>query len=593
MRRLAARSAAAARRALARIGNAVAVPWRLASVRLRATLAATLVVAVALGVTALVLVVTLRGSLVDSAGAQALERAQATVPYLGELGGEALVTGQVVEGGQTLVDDPALVDGRAVDGGQAAEGRQAGKAGESSAADARRAHPDPESTAGAGRAQPGSGSAAGAGAAQPGPEFTVGAGAGRLGPVNTVGGGFVPTRGMDVMVTKDAAGAKTSWAQPGEYAVAYLKVATAEGPVTVWARASLEGVQRALGSLRNVLLPGVPALLLIVAGMTWFSVGRALAPVAAIRAKVADITARDLHQRVPVPRSRDEIAALATTVNATIDRLETAVETHKRFVADAAHELRSPIATLRTRMELAPASELTREALADLTRLESLAADLLLLAKLDAGEPLLADDVDLGQVAAEESLRLVRPPSAGATPGAGGPAGSRARHRPEVRLLLEVEPDVVLRGSAGHLGRLVTNLVDNAVRHARTTVRVRVRRDGDTAVLEVLDDGPGIPVEHREAVFDRFTRLDEARARDAGGAGLGLAIARDIATLHHGTLVAEDGGLVARFRALGAGGGDAGRDDAAQGHAGRGDAGHGDDRTAGGDQTAVSKLIAL
>jgi signal transduction histidine kinase len=266
-----------------------------------------------------------------------------------------------------------------------------------------------------------------------------------------------------------------------------------------------------------------------VAGVTWLSVGRALGPVAAIRAKVADITARDLHRRVPVPRSKDEIAALATTVNGTLDRLETAVEQHKRFVADAAHELRSPIATLRARLELAEPSELTAEALADVERLQSLAADLLMLARLDAGEPLRSGEIDLGQVAAEAALR--------------------ARRRPDVRVELDVAPDVVLPGSSGHLDRLVTNLVDNAVRHASATVRVRVAAEDGDAVLVVSDDGPGIPEDQREAVFGRFTRLDAARARDAGGAGLGLPIARDIAHLHGGTLVYDDAGFVARFPA--------------------------------------------
>ncbi|MGP4094364.1 sensor histidine kinase [Nonomuraea sp. KM90] len=331
----------------------------------------------------------------------------------------------------------------------------------------------------------------------------------------------------DVLLTEEKVASTAEWAQPGEYAVAGVKVATAAGPAMVWGRASLEGAEQALHTLYGMLLPGVPTLLAVVAGMTWFSVGRALNPVAAIRAKVADITARDLNQRVPVPRSKDEIAALATTVNGTLDRLETAVERHKRFVADAAHELRSPIATLRARLELAEPSELTKEALADVERLQSLAADLLLLAKLDAGEPLRAKELDLGQVAAEASLR--------------------ARRRPEVRVELEVEPDVVMKGSSAHLDRLVTNLADNAVRHAASTVRVRVAAEADRAVLEVRDDGPGIPPEQREAVFDRFTRLDEARARDAGGAGLGLPIARDIALLHEGSLVYDGSGFVARF----------------------------------------------
>ncbi|NUT45250.1 MAG: HAMP domain-containing histidine kinase [Thermoactinospora sp.] len=411
----------------------------MSSVRLRATAAATLVVALALGVAALGLVIAVRGTLEGSAGEEAARRAEAALPYAETLRVSSGVQGQVT----------------------------------------------------------------------------------------TIGGGSVRLGDPDVMLAARAADAPSAWAEPQEYAVAGVKVSTPSGPATVWSRVSLEGVQKAIGTLYGALLPGVPALLIVVAGMTWFSVGRALAPVAAIRAKVADITARDLHQRVPVPESKDEIAALATTVNGTLDRLETAVGRHKRFVADAAHELRSPIATLRARLELAEQSELTREALADVERLQSLAADLLMLAKLDAGEPLRAGELDLGQVAAEESLR--------------------ARRRPDVRVDLDIEPDVVMNGSRAHLDRLVTNLADNAVRHAASAVRVRVRAEDGEAVLEVQDDGPGIPPEQREAVFDRFTRLDEARARDAGGAGLGLPIARDIAHLHQGTLTYGEGGFVARF----------------------------------------------
>ncbi|NUP81604.1 MAG: HAMP domain-containing histidine kinase [Nonomuraea sp.] len=411
----------------------------MSSVRLRATAAATLVVALALGVAALGLVIAVRGTLEGSAGEEAARRAEAALPYAETLRVSSGVQGQVT----------------------------------------------------------------------------------------TIGGGSVRLGDPDVMLAARAADAPSAWAEPQEYAVAGVKVSTPSGPATVWSRVSLEGVQKAIGTLYGALLPGVPALLVVVAGMTWFSVGRALAPVAAIRAKVADITARDLHQRVPVPESKDEIAALATTVNGTLDRLETAVGRHKRFVADAAHELRSPIATLRARLELAEQSELTREALADVERLQSLAADLLMLAKLDAGEPLRAGELDLGQVAAEESLR--------------------ARRRPDVRVDLDIEPDVVMNGSRAHLDRLVTNLADNAVRHAASAVRVRVRAEDGEAVLEVQDDGPGIPPEQREAVFDRFTRLDEARARDAGGAGLGLPIARDIAHLHQGTLTYGEGGFVARF----------------------------------------------
>jgi len=317
------------------------------------------------------------------------------------------------------------------------------------------------------------------------------------------------------------------WPSSVGFATAAAPAVTPGGPVTVQARASLQPAAAALDSLRALLLPGIPALLLLVAGLTWLAVGRALAPVTAIRRELADITANDLHRRVPVPRGGDEIAALAATTNDTLDRLESAVERHRRFVADAAHELRSPLAILRTRMELAPAQPLTAEALTDLDRIQRLAADLLVLAGLDAGEAPARAEVDLGQVVAEEAVRI--------------------RARPEVTVRPEVDAGIVVAGSREQLRRLVANLVDNAVRHAERHVEVRLTRGvegGDgagRAVLDVLDDGPGIPLDQREAVFDRFTRLDAARDRDAGGAGLGLAIARDIAMRHGGSLAVAGG----------------------------------------------------
>jgi len=365
---------------------------------------------------------------------------------------------------------------------------------------------------------------------QPGQPGGVGAGGVGVAGVSAAGvsaGGVSTGQDPDVLV---AAAPPPAWDEG--FTTVTTVVKTPDGGVTVLARSSLEPVRSALNALRPLLLIGVPALLLLVAGLTWWLVGRALAPVAAIRTKFTEITASDLHQRVPVPAARDEVARLALAMNATLDRLEGAVQQHRRFIADAAHELRSPIATLRTRLELgggvAPA--LAGEALVDVGRIQTLAADLLLLARLDAAEPLQSEEVDLGQVAAE----------------AGAEAALRSG-RADVRLVLSIAPDVVLPGSRANLGRMVGNLVDNALRHARSLVTVRVT---GPAIVEVTDDGPGIPLEHRERVFDRFTRLDEARARDAGGCGLGLAISRDIAQAHGGTLVvtadADRGGACLR-----------------------------------------------
>jgi signal transduction histidine kinase len=334
---------------------------------------------------------------------------------------------------------------------------------------------------------------------------------------------LVARKGVPVMLSKE-------WLPSGTYAVETRHVQTADGVVLVQARASLQPAAAALGTLQSVLLPGIPALLLLVAGLTWLAVGRALAPVSGIRQEMADITANDLHRRVPVPEARDEVARLAETTNRTLDRLERAVGRHRQFVADAAHELRSPLAVLRTRLEIARPHPLAAEALTDVDRIQRLTTDLLLLARLDAGEPVEHAEVDLGQVAAEEAARM--------------------RPRPDVRVDLRIEPGVVVHGSGDQLRRLVANLVDNAVRHARTAVGVRLTAGGGAAELEIEDDGPGIPAERHEAVFDRFTRLDEARDRDAGGSGLGLAIARDIAAHHGGTLAVVSGppGAVLRAR---------------------------------------------
>jgi signal transduction histidine kinase len=322
----------------------------------------------------------------------------------------------------------------------------------------------------------------------------------------------------------------TSFNADGKVLVSKV-IETKTGQVTVIGAASTAPARAAMTTLTRLLTPGIPVLLGLVALFTWLAVGRALRPVSAIRAKLADITAHDLHERVPEPDTRDEIATLARTVNATLDRLRTAVDAHRQFVADAAHELRSPMAVLRTRLELARPGEkqLAADALDDVERLQCLTADLLLLARLDAREPVRGRELDLAQLVAEEA--------------------TRRRPRPDVRVTLHLTPDLLVNGSPTHLRRLVANLVDNAVRHASSTVDVALTRSADLSLLDVTDDGPGIPAEHHATVFDRFTRLDHARTRDTGGSGLGLPIARDIATAHHATLTVVPAPAGAHLRA--------------------------------------------
>ncbi|MCX4690097.1 HAMP domain-containing histidine kinase [Kitasatospora purpeofusca] len=321
--------------------------------------------------------------------------------------------------------------------------------------------------------------------------------------------------------------------------VTTLTADTPNGPVTVRVGASLHTADTA-EDLTTAALGGLSAVLVATVGaVTWRATGRALRPVEAIRAEVAAIGDRDLARRVPEPGSEDEIARLAHTMNAMLDRLEAAGVRQRRFIADASHELRSPLAVLRTQLEVAhthpdPAvrADLVAGALQDTDRLQSLAADLLLLARLDStGHNGPAEELDLAE--------LVRTCLDGRAPG-----------RTEV--VAELADGVVVTGNPMWLGRLLTNLLDNAERHARHRVTVRLALDGATgrAVLDVADDGPGVPSAEREEVFERFTRLDDARSRDDGGTGLGLSIARDIAALHGGTLTIEDtpGGCTFRTR---------------------------------------------
>lgn len=292
--------------------------------------------------------------------------------------------------------------------------------------------------------------------------------------------------------------------------------------VLVYAGASLAGRQSTVATAAVVMLIGLPVLLGVVAVVTWLVTRRALRPVEDIRREMAAITASaDLSRRVPQPASGDEVARLARTTNETLAALEASVERQRRFVADASHELRSPIASLRTQLEVAAAHPDLLDlpgAVEDTVRLQHLATDLLLLARLDAGERPGTGRVDLGELLAAE-------------------VGRRTGDRIGVRV--DAAEGAVVEGSRQQLARVVGNLLDNAQRHADTRITATVRVAGDAVLLSVDDDGPGVPEAERDRVFERFVRLDDARSRDAGGAGLGLAIARDVARRHGGDLAVD------------------------------------------------------
>ncbi|WP_406046328.1 ATP-binding protein [Micromonospora sp. NBC_00898] len=345
-------------------------------------------------------------------------------------------------------------------------------------------------------------------------------------------------------------------------------------PLTVLVGKSMADVRHSLDVVRTLLLVGFPLLVAGLAVVAWRVVGATLRPVEALRSGAAEITGRARAGRLPVPAARDEIHRLAVTLNDMLDRLESARDRQRAFVADAAHELRSPLTTMRTELEVArrladrtdwPA--VAESLLADTERLARLVDDLLLLARLDeaagaGGGPVrrTVGPVELGELLRGVAGRYPSPPVELVPPAA--------------PLWIEGEPD--------ELHRIVTNLVENAVRHAHSRVTLTVTgphhpdgpvppagrltpaevRTADLVthavrvttapaqraapgpgayhLVTVTDDGPGIPAADRERVFDRFTRLDDARARDVGGAGLGLAIVRELVRRCGGTVELAD-----------------------------------------------------
>jgi len=314
-----------------------------------------------------------------------------------------------------------------------------------------------------------------------------------------------------------------------------VQASTTDGEVVVYAARSLDPVADAIAVTRATLLVGVPLLLVVLISVTWWLVGRALRPVEAVRAEVADITEHALDRRVPVPATLDEIARLAQTLNSMLDRLQSSSERQRAFVADASHELQSPLASFRAQLEVAiahpAAAEWTAVAadlLADTQRLERLARDLLFLAREDAGPAPRRDLlVDLDVVTLDEATRL--------------------RSTARVPIDTSSVSAATVRGSRDELSRLVRNLLENAERHASASVRVRLGVDGSSAVLVIEDDGPGVPPDQVDRIFDRFVRLDGDRARTGGGTGLGLAIARSIAGIHGGTVDLDQSVVGGRF----------------------------------------------
>ncbi|WP_432968971.1 sensor histidine kinase [Dactylosporangium sp. CA-233914] len=316
------------------------------------------------------------------------------------------------------------------------------------------------------------------------------------------------------------------------FRITALGVTTPTGPRTILAGQSIDEIDDGTEAAIGALAIGLPLLTITVGVATFLFVGRTLRPVDAMRQQAETITGHNLHTRLPVPPTTDEIAALATTMNTMLDRIETATETQRRFVADASHELRSPLSTVLAALDLLTPNPHIERMRRESERMARLIADLLLLARVDEHTlHLRREDVDLDDLVYTERERL------------------HTQH-PNLHITTHTNP-VRISGDPHHLQRALRNLVDNAARHATTTIDMTVRTHHNTAEITITDDGPGIPAPDRHRIFDRFVRLDEDRSRTAGGTGLGLPIARDITTAHGGTLTAEQapgGGALLRLR---------------------------------------------
>ncbi|WP_258070193.1 sensor histidine kinase [Clavibacter michiganensis] len=297
--------------------------------------------------------------------------------------------------------------------------------------------------------------------------------------------------------------------------------------VTVVVAAPLEDADDALAAVVRLLLVAVPVVVALVALLAWIVVGRALRPVERIRRDAEAIGSARGDGRIDEPGTGDEVDRLARTLNGMLARLDASRRAQQRFVSDASHELRSPLATVRQHAELArlhpdrtSLGELADVVLAEGGRQQDLVDALLVLSRLDEHAALDARPVDLDDVALDEVARL--------------------RARAGVRVDASGITACRVAGDARLLALAVRNLAENAARHAASTVSVATAAGSDGAVLTVDDDGRGIPAAERERVLDRFVRLDEGRDRESGGSGLGLAIVRAVAEAHGGSVAVEE-----------------------------------------------------
>ena len=363
------------------------------------------------------------------------------------------------------------------------------------------------------------------------------AGADRLTPLVPAARLIADARQTAVTATGSLAGVS------GDLRVAVRTAGPAADPKWVLAAVSVTDIPRSTRALRSALFIADPALLAAAAIIGWFVIGRALRPVEALRAAAERVSGTSTTGSLPVPIAHDEIRALATTLNDMLVRLAHARDRQQAFAADAAHELRSPLASLKAQLEVAErfgaTSDGLRDAVIDVDRLARIVDDLLLLVRSDTGQlpsrPAPVDVVDVVREATESVSTAAHQAATGART-----VGARTAGAAPIALDLPAEPVPAVL-DADHLRRVVVNLVTNAQRHARSQVTVTVRATARDIVIDVDDDGVGIAPADRERVFERFTRLDTARSGDSGGTGLGMPIARQLMAAIGGTVTVLDG----------------------------------------------------
>ncbi len=342
-----------------------------------------------------------------------------------------------------------------------------------------------------------------------------------------------PTRQASIALTPGAVSLRDAG---GQWRILLRHESSPAGDYTILVGGTTDQIERQQYLLARILLVATPLLVLVAAGVCWWVASSALRPVTVMAAQAEAITASSTDRRLAPPTTSDELAQFARAFNRLLDRLGTALQLQRQFMADASHELRTPVSAIQTAAEVTLQRQGRdeaeyREALTIVseqsTRLGRMVADMFVLARADAGggrltvRPLYLDEVVAECVRAAALLATAN----------------------GIHLVTSIQPEIPLSADDGLLHQLVANLIDNAVRYTREggTVTVSVTADRSEAIVAVADTGPGIAPADRERVFDRFVRLDPARAR-ASGAGLGLPIARWVAEQHGGTLTLEPGG---------------------------------------------------